>query len=279
MSLVSDFLQKQRYRLKIYYNETKIFQRGAPVKGQTSVSDNTHKLAYLLPENLRPFRENNQHIILYDVSDSCPMADLKDIVPDLVAEFETDHIAPEIKKGIDEYIKSNNSEFDTEAKKYREAKEAAETIENLVREHPDDHGLTAKDLEDYEGIKKYLEQHPEPPKPKLSFEEEEKLSRVKQWLDSRAGTAKLYQLWRWGYLKKESWYKKLGNKQKIESLVFPKKIQRVGLRPYYLYEREHSTMIPDIIRRPESKFGWLEGPVTALIIVFGIIVIAWLVFT
>jgi hypothetical protein len=105
-------------------------------------------------------------------------------------------------------------------------------------------------------------------------EDEELYRKVIAWMQQYEGTTLIYQLWRWGYFKYERWYKQLNNldRERIDSVVFPRDLQRLGVNPTYIYEREKSTIVPDLFKRPEPKWAWLEPYipwicVTALLIV------------
>jgi len=111
----------------------------------------------------------------------------------------------------------------------------------------------------------------------LSPEFKEQLERVKEWMNRYQGTTLIYQLWRWGYFKGETWYKSFRNldREKVETVVFPEKLVRVGVNPVYIFEREKSTMVVDILKRPEPKWAWLGEYIIPICITILLLFAGW----
>jgi hypothetical protein len=209
---------KQKYLMKVRYNGVITFTNSLTLAPMASWFRKKYHSAYLIPPDIAPIRDGNNHIIDYNQNDAVPLADLIDIIPDQIIQIEP-LIAKKVIKGID----------------------------NLYEDEKD--GII-----------------------NLSPEFKEQLERVREWMLRYQGTTLIYQLWRWGYLKGETWYKSFRNldREEVENVVFPTKLTRVGLNPVYLFEREKSTMVPDIIKRPEPKWAWLEPyiyPILAVILI------------
>ena len=219
-------LNKQKFYLRVAYNNVIVFTKKQDIKPIVSWFMKKSKVAYLIPPEINPIRDGNLHEIRYEQSDSTPLADLIDVIPDQVKLIEP-LIATAVITGIDNLLED-------------------ETNGSIIISKP--------------------------------FREQ--LERIKNWMNRYQGTKLIYQLWRWGYFKGETWYKCLHNadREKIEAVVFPQKLSRVGMKPQYLYEREKSTMVPDILRRTEPKWAWLADVLPWIAIGLGIAAFGWFLF-
>lgn len=209
---LKDFFNKEKYSIRGIYNGVVVFRKNEPVRGQLSIYQISKKLAYLIPPELQPIREGDRHRIDYNLHDSCPLEDIKDIAPELVEDLEK-QIVGAYRECIDQTL-------------------------NLTKNDPE----------------KLLQERP------LTQKEIESLTKAKNWLQRYElnVTGSFYNLWRWGLLKKQQWFISMRYVPTPESLVFPKKITRVGLRPGYLFEREHATIVQDAIRRKEPEWAWIK---------------------
>jgi hypothetical protein len=217
---LSDLFNKQKYVIRTIFNGQLVSRKSERVQGQSAFYLKKSKLAYMIPDR-SPINEGNSHLIDYEISDACPLADLRDIAPDMIWELEH-QIVSAYSKAVD---------------------------------------LTLNDPE------KLLENCP------LSDIERIQLEKAKGWLDRyKAGPmlGRFYNLWRWGYLKGEAWYKALVYVPSPEMLVFPKKYVRVGVHPKVFYALEKSTMATDIIRRQEPPWEWLKELIIP-VLVFAVI--------
>jgi hypothetical protein len=224
MGILSNLLIKQVYVIRTIFNGRLVSRKSEKVQGQSAVYLKKAKLAYLIPSGA-PISEGNSHLLDYDINDACPLADLRDIAPEMIYELEK-QIVGAYRKAID---------------------------------------LTLTDPEHL------LEACP------LTEKEVSEMKNAKAWLDSYQGRlcGRFYNLWRWGYLKGEAWYKNLVYVPSPEMLVFPKKYVRVGVNPKFFFALEKSTMATDIIRRQEPAWEWLKELILPAVVLLSIVLIVY----
>jgi len=100
---LSDIFKKQKYVFRSIFNGNLVSRKKEAVKGQTAFYLKKAKMAYLIPPG-SPIKENNMHVLDYDIGDATPLSDIIDVAPDLVRQVEK-QIAANYIQAIDLTLK------------------------------------------------------------------------------------------------------------------------------------------------------------------------------
>jgi hypothetical protein len=261
MSLI-DKMKGVRYRARIFDHNLHITTIEVPDRGQRYVTivvkgkqmgfkGEETKLAFKINPDIPPkiFGGFIQELD-FDIKDSCPMADLVDVVPDLIYEINENYkVMAEVKKdeGIESLMEPAPAPDGTTEKKDDEKKAPAPKKPPLIR--------TARKLYDI------LNQI------KSADYESEKRALIKQCLDLCQEYPKLIY-----WLPKE-----MTIYQEVNAIVSQSRIKRNGVIPSYYIRQSNAEIAEKVLQRPQTKTGW-EQVVLILGVIIGFLILAALIF-
>ncbi len=267
MSLIEK-IKGVRYRIRVFDHNLHIRTVEVPDRGQRYIN------IVVIPKNMMIFGEETKLAFMlnhdippkifggfimevdFDIRDSVPLADLVDVIPDLV--YEINENLKESEKAYEEAQKDNSIEALTEA------------VPALV-----DDGTTEK--------KEPEKKAPAPKKPgliptalklhrlyqqiKSADYESEKRTLIHKCLDICQDHPKLLY-----WLPQE-----MKIDQEVKAIVSQSRVKRLGIIPSYYIAQSSAQIAEKVLQRPQTKTGW-EQVVLILGVIIGFLILAALIF-